>query len=251
MSTLSSPPPAFEQREKSVKNRLFPDALDSVTFFVIRTFLVLVGVATLPFFLANGSAQSAAAPVAVPVPPPAAPKYAIVRVALQTSEGMILLELEKQRAPITTANFLKYVDQKRWDGVTFYRATNVAKDPLLGLIQGGARNDPKRVLAPIAHEPTSKTGLSNNDGAISMARGAPGSANGDFFIIVGDMSSLNADPKAAGDNLGFAAFGHVVEGMDIVRKILAAPISPTLGAGIMRGQMLAKPVKLLSARRVK
>jgi peptidyl-prolyl cis-trans isomerase A (cyclophilin A) len=198
-------------------------------------------------------AQTVVAPPAAPVvtlPTPAS-KFATVRVAFQTSEGLIMLELEKQRAPITTANFLKYVDQKRWDGVTFYRATNVAKDPLLGLIQGGARNDPKRILPPIAHEPTTKTGLSNTNGAISMARGKPGSANADFFIIVGDMTSLNADPKAAGDNLGFAAFGRVVEGMDIVLKILAAPISPTLGAGLMRGQMLARPVKIISARRTK
>jgi peptidyl-prolyl cis-trans isomerase A (cyclophilin A) len=245
--------PASEQRQKYDRFRLISVARDSVTFLLFRAFLILIGVATLPFFLSSLSAQtvSPAAPVITPAIAPAAPKYATVRVALQTSEGVILLELEKQRAPVTTANFLKYVDQKRWDGVTFYRATNVAKDPLLGLIQGGARNDPKRVLAPIAHEPTSKTGLSNTDGAISMARGAPGSANGDFFIIVGDMSSLNADPKAAGDNLGFAAFGHVVEGMDVVRKILATPISPTLGAGIMRGQMLAKPVRVVSARRVK
>jgi peptidyl-prolyl cis-trans isomerase A (cyclophilin A) len=196
-------------------------------------------------------AQTTIAPSAPPLAAAPAPKFATVRVAMQTTEGLILLELEKERAPITTANFLKYVDQKRWDGVTFYRATTIAKEPLLGLIQGGARNDPKRLLPPIAHEPTSKTGLSNSDGAISMARGKPGSANADFFIIIGDMSSLNADPKAAGDNLGFAAFGRVVEGMDVVRKILAAPTSPTLGAGIMKGQMLAKPVKVVSARRVK
>lgn len=237
-------------------------ALDSVTFLifvlwrlanrftdraVIERFTAAVLLLCAPVALA----QTPTSPVAVaPVAAPA-PKFATVRVAMQTTEGLILLELEKQRAPITTANFLKYVDQKRWDGVTFYRATNIAKDPLLGLIQGGARNDPKRLLPPIAHEPTSKTGLSNSDSAISMARGKPGSANADFFIIVGDMASLNADPKAAGDNLGFAAFGRVVEGMDVVRKILAAPISPTLGAGIMKGQMLAKPVKVLSARRVK
>jgi peptidyl-prolyl cis-trans isomerase A (cyclophilin A) len=196
-------------------------------------------------------AQTTIAPSSPPLAAAPAPRFATVRVAMQTTEGLILLELEKERAPITTANFLKYVDQKRWDGVTFYRATTIAKEPLLGLIQGGARNDPKRLLPPIAHEPTSKTGLSNSDGAISMARGKPGSANADFFIIIGDMSSLNADPKAAGDNLGFAAFGRVVEGMDIVRRILAAPTSPTLGAGIMKGQMLAKPVKVVSARRVK
>jgi peptidyl-prolyl cis-trans isomerase A (cyclophilin A) len=224
-------------------------ALRSNLWSMIKRFTA----ASLILYASSALAQTGVAPPPAPVVAAASPaaKFATVRVAFLTSEGLIMLELEKQRAPITTANFLKYVDQKRWDGVTFYRATNVAKDPLLGLIQGGARNDPKRVLPPIAHEPTTKTGLSNTDGAISMARGKPGSANADFFIIVGDMTSLNADPKATGDNLGFAAFGRVVEGMDIVRKILAAPISPTLGAGLMRGQMLARPVKIISARRAK
>jgi peptidyl-prolyl cis-trans isomerase A (cyclophilin A) len=183
-----------------------------------------------------------------PTPAPApAPKAATVRVTLQTSEGAIVLELEKERAPITTANFLRYVDQKRLDGTSFYRAAKVAEG--YGLVQGGTRNDPKRTLPPIAHEPTNRTGLTNNDGAISMARNAPGSAAGDFFLIVGDMSSLDADPRQPGDNAGFAAFGHVVEGMDVVRKILDAPTSPTEGEGVMKGQMLAPQIRILTARR--
>jgi peptidyl-prolyl cis-trans isomerase A (cyclophilin A) len=183
-----------------------------------------------------------------PTPAPApAPKAATVRVSLQTCEGAIVLELEKERAPITTANFLRYVDQKRLDGTSFYRAAKVAEG--YGLIQGGTRNDPKRTLPPIAHEPTNRTGLTNNDGAISMARNAPGSAAGDFFLIVGDMSSLDADPSQPGDNAGFAAFGHVVEGMDVVRKILDAPTSPTEGEGVMKGQMLAPQIRILTARR--
>lgn len=181
--------------------------------------------------------------------PAAAPRLATVRVSLQTSEGPILLELEQERAPITTANFLRYVDQKRLDGTVFYRAMKLSDTPALGLIQGGVRNDPKRVLKPIAHEPTSQTGLSHTDGTISMARGAPGSASGDFFITVGALTSLDANPAQSGDNLGFAAFGHVVEGMDVVRRILGAPTSPTAGEGVMKGQMLATPVRILSARR--
>lgn len=181
-----------------------------------------------------------------PMPAPA-PKAATVRVTLQTSEGMIVLELEKERAPITTANFLRYVDQKRLDGTSFYRAAKVAEG--YGLIQGGTRNDPKRTLPPIAHEPTNRTGLTNTDGAISMARNAPGTAAGDFFLIVGDMSSLDADPRQPGDNVGFAAFGHVIEGMDVVRKILESPTSPTEGEGVMKGQMLAPQIRILTARR--
>jgi peptidyl-prolyl cis-trans isomerase A (cyclophilin A) len=205
-------------------------------------------------FSATANAQTPTASVTGPSPiaTPAVPVPATVKVALQTTGGTIVLELEKDRAPITTANFLRYVDQKRLDGTVFYRALTIVKDPLFGLLQGGPRNDPKRVLKPIPVEPTSKTGLSHKDGTISMARGAPNSANGDFFITVGDMSALDANPKAPGDNLGFAAFGRVVEGMDVVRKLLTSPISPTLGAAAgMKGQMLAAPVKIIAAKRTK
>ena len=180
-----------------------------------------------------------------PAPPPA-----MVHVVIQTSEGAIALELEKDRAPLTTANFLRYVDGKRLDGAVFYRALKISDEPLYGLVQGGAENKPKRVLPPIAHEPTSQTGLSHKDGTISMARGAPGTASGDFFITVGDLVSLDAKSGQPGDDLGYAAFGHVVEGMDVVRKILVAPISPTLGGEGMKGQMIAAPVTIVSARRV-
>ena len=185
-----------------------------------------------------------------PAPAPAVPRPAVVRVSLHTSAGPIVLELEKERAPITTANFLRYIDQKRLDGTSFYRALKVAGAEGVGLVQGGVKADPKRVLPPIAHEPTSRTGLSHVDGAISMARTAPGTAAGDFFIIVGDIKSFDANPAQKGDNLGFAVFGHVVEGMDVVRRILAAPTSPTAGAGAMKGQMLASPVRIVTARRM-
>ncbi|WP_442681002.1 peptidylprolyl isomerase [Sphingomonas sp. ASY06-1R] len=188
-------------------------------------------------------------PAAAPAPASApVTKPATARVAIETSVGTITVELETERAPITSANFLRYVDQKRYDGTSFYRADPVA--PNFGLIQGGASNDPKRLLKPIAHEPTTKTGLSNTDGAISMARGAPGTATSDFFIIIGNMSGLDAKPDQPGDNQGFAAFGHVVEGMDVVHKILASPTSPTAGEGVMKGQMLEPKITILRARRV-
>ena len=184
---------------------------------------------------------AAAAPAQSPAP-------ATVRVTLQTGEGPIVVALETERAPVTAGNFLRYVDQKRLDGAVIYRAVNVA--PGYGLIQGGLRNDPKRVLPPIAHEPTTVTGLSHTDGAVSMARAEPGSANSDFFITVGDITSMDADPRLPGDNLGYAVFGRVVEGMDIVRRILIAPTSATEGEGVMKGQMLAPPIRIVAARRV-
>lgn len=188
-------------------------------------------------------AQDAAptpAPVTVPV---------TVNVTLTTSEGPIVLALEKERAPVTTANFLRYVDQKRLDGAAFYRAAKAPKAPEYGLVQFGTRNDPKKTLPPIPHEPTTKTGLTHKSGTISLARGAPGTGAGDFFILIGDTPSLDANPDLPGDNQGFAAFGQVVQGMDLIKRMLAAPTDPNKGEGVMKGQYLAAPVIIVTARR--
>jgi len=178
------------------------------------------------------------------------PAPGIVRVDLTTGAGLVVLELYADKAPITAANFLRYVDARLYDGATIYRALRTPGAPLTGLIQGGARLDPAHAIAPIAHEPTTKTGLSHKDGTLSLARRAPGTATSDFFICVGDAPYLDADPNASGDNLGFAAFGRVAAGMDIVRAILALPTSPTAGGPDMAGQMLDPPVPIVSARRV-
>jgi len=172
------------------------------------------------------------------------------RVVLSTSLGAITLDLAADKAPITVANFLKYVDAKRLDGAVFYRAVHAGSGSTTGLVQGGLRNDPTRVYPPIAHESTTTTGLRHIDGVISMARYAPGSAQAEFFICVGDQPYLDADPAQPGDNLGFAAFGRVVEGMEVARAILAAPTSPTEGEGAMKGQMLSPVVIIVDARRV-
>ena len=193
------------------------------------------------------SAFASAPLVAQTAGPPAAeaPQEQLVKVALDTSAGRIVVALDKARAPITTANFLAYVDRQRFDGTTFYRAAPTRGAPGRGLIQGGIRRDARRTLGPIAHEPTSTTGLRHVDGAISMARAEGGAgAMGDFFITVGAMPSMDAH----GDDPGFAAFGRVVEGMDVVRRILAAETVPNAGRGAMRGQMLAAPVRIVSAR---
>jgi peptidyl-prolyl cis-trans isomerase A (cyclophilin A) len=201
-----------------------------------------------PAFAQEAPPPPAPTPIPATTAPATAPKPATARVALVTSEGTIIVEVETERAKVTAANFLRYVAEKRLDGTTFYRAMNLA--PGYGLIQGGVRGDPKRVLPKIRHEPTSTTGLSHVDGTISMARGAPGSADGDFFITVGALTSLDADPAKPGDNLGFAAFGRVVAGMETVKAIMAAPTSPTEGVGVMKGQMIAAPVRIVSARRL-
>jgi peptidyl-prolyl cis-trans isomerase A (cyclophilin A) len=187
-------------------------------------------------------APAAEAPAPAPPPKPAGP-----RVVLQTGAGAITVELDPVNAPVTTANFLRYVGERRFDGTSFYRAYKLPVDRRLGLIQGGLGGKPGKLLPPIAHEPTSKTGLSHTDGAISMARTTPGTAQGDFFIIVGDLTTLDANAK----DPGYAVFGRVVDGMDVVNRILDAPTSPTMGSPAMKGQMIAKPVPLTSAKRLK
>ncbi|MBB5697496.1 peptidyl-prolyl cis-trans isomerase A (cyclophilin A) [Sphingomonas yantingensis] len=187
----------------------------------------------------------AAALQTAPAPAPA-PQPKTERVAIDTDKGRFVVAVETDRAPVTAANFLKYVDQKRLDGITFYRTVKAGEK--FGFVQFGVQNDPKRALPPIRHEPTTQTGVKHLDGAISVARFEPGSARGDFTISVGDQPSLDADPTKPGDNLGYAAFGRVVEGMDVIYNILNAPTQP---GGHFPGQMIAQPIKVLHAARLK
>ena len=192
-------------------------------------------------------------PVATTPAPPPAPLGDTVKVALVTELGTIELELDNKHAPITTQNFVRYVDQKKFDGITFYRSLRLAwGEQPNGLIQAGLQGNPLKVLKPIAHEPTSQTGILHKAGTISMARHAPGTAMADWSIMLSELSSLDADPKASDPEAqaGFAAFGRVTAGMDVVRKIWDSPISPTRGEGLLKGQMLEPPVKIISARRL-
>lgn len=216
---------------------------------VVRWLIVL---AALPGLATVAQTATKPALVRETAPLPVDPQ-GLVRVALTTTLGTIVLELDSKRAPVTTANYLRYVDQKRLDGTVFYRAMKLdfgGPGPQ-GLIQGGTQYDPKRILKPIAHEPTNVTGILHKAGTISMARWAPGTATCDFSILLSDMPALDAHPDETGDNAGYAAFGRVVEGMEVVHKIHAAPISTTKGEGVMRGQMIEAPVKILTARRIK
>ena len=182
------------------------------------------------------SAQSSAtaAPAAI------APKSDLVRVALDTAKGRIVLELDQGKAPVTVANFLAYLDKGWLDGQPFYRAMPYGDG---GLIQGGVRDGGKQ-LPPIRTEPTDETGLKNAAGTIAMANGGPNTTRSDFFIMTTDIPAFDGPG-------GFAAFGRVVEGMDVVKAILASPTSPTLGEGVMKGQMLDPVVTIAKAVRVK
>jgi peptidyl-prolyl cis-trans isomerase A (cyclophilin A) len=176
----------------------------------------------------------------------------LVPVAIDTSVGRIVVSLDRGHAPLTTANFLHYVDTHRFDGQFFYRAMHVPDQNGAdgGLIQGGITTDARKLFPPIAHEPTSKTGLHNVAGAISLANAGPGTARADFFILVSDMPGLDAGGPG-GDPNGFAAFGHVTDGMDVVKKIWTSPVSATKGNGAMKGQMLDPPIRILHVERVR
>jgi peptidyl-prolyl cis-trans isomerase A (cyclophilin A) len=176
---------------------------------------------------------------------PSDPPSGIVRVRIDTTRGPILLALDAKRAPITTANFLAYVDDGRYDGTVFYRAARSKARPGLGFVQAGVRTDLRRALPPIALEPTSRTGIRHLDATVSMARGPfEGSATGNFVLTVGPSPQMNARPGFA----GYAAFGRVAGGMDTVRRILAEPSGG--GTGVMRGQMILRPVRILRAVRL-
>jgi peptidyl-prolyl cis-trans isomerase A (cyclophilin A) len=168
-----------------------------------------------------------------------------VRVRLVTSEGPITVSLDARRAPRTTKNFLAYVDDGRFDGTVFYRAARRKTDPKRGFIQGGIQTDARRMLPPFPLEPTNKTGIKHLDATISMARPSyGGSAGGNFFITVGDVPSMDARPGFE----GYAAFGRVVAGMDVVRRILAKPSGG--GSEAMKGQMILRPIRITKAQRL-
>jgi peptidyl-prolyl cis-trans isomerase A (cyclophilin A) len=170
------------------------------------------------------------------------------RVVIRTARGAILVELEPRKAPLTSANFLKYVDAKSYDGATFFRASRTQGVEKDGTIV--AAPDPKvRPFPPIRHESTTQTGLKHLNGTISLGRFAPGTATHNFFICVGDQPYLDAHPGAPGDNRGYAAFGRVVSGMGVVERILSLPTNGKTRFADQAGQWLKPPVPIVSMRR--
>lgn len=179
----------------------------------------------------------------------AAPPERKPRVTIRTDHGVITVELEARRAPLTCANFLRYVEAGKYEGASFFRATHPPGAPRDGTIV--ARPSPRtHPFPPIAHEPTTQTGLKHGDGTISLGRFAPGSATADFFICLGPQPAYDADPRAKGDNLGYAAFGRVVDGMAVVRRIHAGRTNGPSPFADQKGQWLNPPVAILGTKRL-
>jgi peptidyl-prolyl cis-trans isomerase A (cyclophilin A) len=178
-----------------------------------------------------------------------------VRVLVQTELGDIVVEVDQARAPVTAANFLKYVDAGHYDGGSWHRTVKMDNQPestvKIEVIQAGVNPDQsKSGFPPIALERTSVTGILHKDGAISMARGAPDSATSGWFICINDQPSLDFGGQRNPDGQGFAAFGRVVSGMDVVRKIQLAPSSTTRTTNA-EAQRLTPPIKILKVARQK
>ena len=151
-----------------------------------------------------------------------------VRVVVETGTGEIEIEIDAVRAPLTAANFLAYVDRRVYDGGRFHRTVrpdNQRDNPVrISVIQGAASTDRRAdFLPPIALERTNATGLRHTDGTVSMARAGIDTATHEFFICVGDQPDLDFAGRRNPDGQGFAAFGRVVRGMEVVRRIHAAP----------------------------
>jgi peptidyl-prolyl cis-trans isomerase A (cyclophilin A) len=169
----------------------------------------------------------------------------LIQILIQTDKGDIEVALDAGRAPITVANFLRYVDGKLYDGGRFHRTVKPDNQPdntvKIEVVQAGV--DPERAkqeFPPIPLERTRDTRLSHRDGTISMARDGPDTATGDFFICAGDQPELDFGGKRNPDGQGFAAFGKVVKGMDVVKKIQSASAEE---------QSLQPPVRIIKVTR--
>jgi peptidyl-prolyl cis-trans isomerase A (cyclophilin A) len=147
-----------------------------------------------------------------------------ILINIRTAFGNIQIKLFPEQAPLSVANFMKYVDHGLFNGSSFFRILDNNNQPdsdyKIDVIQGGLKNDDSRLFDPVEHEATAKTGLLHKDGTISLARwGGAGSAQGSFFICVGDQPELDYGGRRNPDGQGFAAFGQVFAGMDVVRQI--------------------------------
>ena len=175
-----------------------------------------------------------------------------VRVTMVTSYGDVQIELYTDQAPLSASNFLRYVDGGHYDASTFYRTVRYTNDngnPKIEVIQGG-RGDAEAPFAAIAHETTEQTGILHTDGVISMARDGVGTATSEFFICIGDQPGLDFGEARNSDEQGFAAFGKVVSGMDVIRRIHQSPSDAPTDSAYVAGQIIEEPIVIETIRRM-
>lgn len=169
------------------------------------------------------------------------------KVLVLTELGNIVLQLNPKKAPLTVSNFLKYVESHRYDGATFYRTVRMDNQEnnkiKIEVIQGGLGDDSTKNFPRIKHESTNITGIKHLNGTLSMARNVPGSAGSEFFICINDQPELDFGGKRNPDGQGFAAFGQVISGMEIVRKIQEKETGES-----QKNQALKTPVKIITMK---
>ena len=172
------------------------------------------------------------------------------KLLMETDKGNIKIQLDSKKAPVTCENFMKYVDEKKYEKAIFYRVVRLDNQPdkkvKIEVIQGGVKDDTTKNLPPIFHETTKITNLKHLDGTLSMARNGPGTASSEFFICINNQPELDFGGKRNPDGQGFAAFGQVISGMDVVRKIQVGDT----GSG-NDSQTLKEPVKIIRISRIK
>ncbi len=219
----------------------------------------LVSLAVLPALLAGCGANAPEEPAEAP---PAEVAEETVNVVIETTLGEIEVELYPERAPLSAAHFLRYVDGGHYDGAaTFYRATHTANGDAHDVVQGGMRSLPMLVrdggeadaeppFPPVPHELTQDTGIRNERGTLAYARNEPGTANTEIFFNVGDNFVLDTgadDPTR--DGFGYATFGRVVRGMEVLDEIHRLPTDAPAASEVVQGQILNDPVPIVSVRR--
>jgi len=176
-----------------------------------------------------------------------------VSVLMTTSDGEIEIELYLSQAPITAGNFLKLTEAGDMNGGSFYRVVSYENDngsPKIEVIQGGRGDEMEGEIDTIEHESTKQTGILHTDGVISMARGGVGTASSEFFICIGDQPGLDHGEVRNVDGQGFAAFGKVTRGMDVVRAIQKLPADSFSESEYTKGQILDDPVMIESVVRI-
>lgn len=182
-----------------------------------------------------------------------------VRIVFETAMGEVEVELYPERAPLSVAQFLRYVDGAHYDGASFYRATRTAAGHSFDIVQGGRSRMPMLTgedppgdppFPPIAHETTHDTGMRNERGVLAYARREPGTANSEFFFNLGDSSILNTDEGGPDrDGFGYATFGRVVRGIEVLDGIQQLPTDAPTDNEVVQGQILNEPVGILTIRR--
>lgn len=169
-----------------------------------------------------------------------------VKIVIRTETGDLYASIDLKRAPVTSVNFLRYIDAHMFDSTCFYRVVRNDNQPgdsvLIEVIQGGRFEDEDNGFDPVIHETTAMTGIHHRNGTLSMARAAPGTATSEFFICIGDQPELDFGGKRNRDLQGFAAFGKITRGMNVVRRIHAGKAS---------GQYLVSPVLILEIKRAR